>query len=216
MAARSWNQADRLSRKAGIRSPIPNFTSAKNEGILMKHNLLVSILIFCSSVGLAQAEQKTVALFESNLKLEELASLPEGLSVSHAPDPVLYISYTPSLSGVQWKHSTTVSSMAGPVTIIEFGYFVERNGRWEFPYGVEVPYFYNSSDFAKKYDCPSSELQPGESYSDTYNRSVIDCVPEQVVKWYFIGQDAKGNRVKGEASVKLLAELDPREQGPQN
>jgi hypothetical protein len=95
----------------------------------------------------------------------------------------------------------------GPVTIIEFGYFVERNGQWEFPYGAEVPYTYTSSDFAKRYDCPSSELQPGESYTDAWNRSVIDCVPEQIVKWYFIGLDDKGNRVKGEANVKLLAEV---------
>ncbi len=76
----------------------------------MKYILLISILIFCNSTGPAQAEQKTEALFEANLKLNELASLPEGLTVTHTPDPVLYILHTPSLSGVQWKHSTTVSS----------------------------------------------------------------------------------------------------------
>ncbi len=175
----------------------------------MKYILLISILIFCNSTGPAQAEQKTEALFEANLKLNELASLPEGLTVTHTPDPVLYILHTPSLSGVQWKHSTTVSSTSteGTVTILEFGYFVERNGQWEFPYGVEVPYTYTSENFAKRYDCPNSELQPDKSYTDAWNQSVIDCVPEQMVKWYFIGLDAKGNRVKGEASVKLLTEL---------
>ncbi len=205
--ARSWNKSDRQSGMVGMPSPGPNFLQQINEGIPMKNILLVSILIFGSSIGLAQTEQKTVALIDSNLKLEELESLPEGLSVSHTPDPVFYTSFIPSLSGVQWKHSTTVSSLVGPVTILEFGYFVARKGRWEFPYGVEVPYTYNSSDFAKKYDCPGSELQLGESYTDTKNRSVIDCVPEQLVKWYFIGLDAKGNRVKGEASVKLVTEL---------
>ena len=173
----------------------------------MKHILLVSILVFCSFVGPAQAEPKKVALFESNLKLKELASLPEGLAVSHTPDPVLYTLLSASLSGVQWQHSTTVSSKVGPVTIIDFGYFVERNGHWEFSHGTEVPYTYTSSDFAERYDCPSSELQPGQSYTDEWNRSIIDCVPEQMVKWYFIGLDAKGNRVKGEANVKLLTEL---------
>jgi len=181
----------------------------------MKHILLVSILIFCSSAGLAQAEQKTVAPVEPSLKVNELALLPEGLAVTHTPDPVLATLFSPSLSGVQWKHRTTVYSIVGPVTIIEFGYFVERNGQWEWPYGVEVPYTYTSSDFAKRYGCPSSELQPGVSYSDAWNRSVIDCVPEQVVKWYFIGRDAKGNRVKGEANVKLLAERAPNVQGTQ-
>jgi len=180
----------------------------------MKHSLLVSILIFCSVVGTTQAEQEIAVPFEVSEKLKELASLTVGLSVSHSPDPVRYTSYIPSLSGVQWQHSTTVSSMAGPVTIIEFGYFVERNGQWELPYGVEVPYTYTSSDFAEMYDCPNSELQPGESYTDPLNRSIIDCVPEQVVGWYFIGLDAEGNRVKGEANVKMLSELDPSEHGP--
>jgi len=192
---------------------LTNFTSAKNEANLMKHILLVSILIFCGSAGPAQAEQKTVAPFEPNLKVNELASLPEGLSVTHTPDPVLATLHSPSLSGVQWKHNTTVSSMVGSVTIIEFGYFVERNGQWELPYGTEVPYAYTSSDFAKKYDCPGSELKPGESYTDAWSRSVMDCVPEQLARWYFIGVDAKGNRVKGEANVKLLAERAPSVQG---
>ncbi len=179
----------------------------------MKHILLVSILIFCSSAGSAWAEQKSVAPFEPSLKLIELASLPEGLAVTHTPDPVFATLHTPSLSGVQWKHSTTVSSMVGPVRIVEFGYFVERNEQWELPYGNEVPFTFTSSDFAKMYDCPNSELRPGESYTDVRNRSVIDCVPEQVVKWYFIGLDAKDNRVKGEANVKLLADRAPSVQG---
>lgn len=180
----------------------------------MKHVLVVSILILCCSAGSALAEQESAAPFESSLKLNELASLPEGLTVAHTPDPVYATLYSPSLSGVQWKHSTTVSSKVGPVTIVEFGYFVERNGQWELPYGAEVPYAYTSSDFAKMYACPSSELKPGESYTDARNRSVIDCVPEQVVMWYFIGMDAQGNRVKGEAKVKLLAERAPIVQGP--
>ena len=181
----------------------------------MKYILLISILTFCTAVGSARTERETAAPFEVREKLKELALLPEGLSVSHTPDPVRYTSYTPSLSGVQWQHSTTVSSIAGPVTIIEFGYFVERNGQWEFPYGVEIPYTYTSNDFAEMYNCPKSELQPGGSYTDPLNRSIIDCVPEQVVKWYFIGLDAEGNRVKGESNLKLLAELDPSEHGPQ-
>jgi hypothetical protein len=176
----------------------------------MKHILLVSILVFCSSAGLVQAEQKTVGLIESNLKLKELTSLPVGLAVTLSPDPVIATLFSPSLSGVQWQHSTTVTSLAGPLTIVEFGYFVERNGRWEFSFGTEVPNTYTSSDFAKKYDCPGSELQPGESYTDTLNRSIIDCVPEQMVKWYFIGLDPQGKRVKGEATVKMLTERSER------
>ncbi len=180
----------------------------------MKYILLVSILILCSSTGPAQAELESAASDESRLKVDELASLPEGLTVTHTPDPVFTTLNSQNISGVEWAHSTTVSSKAGPVTIVEFGYFVERNGQWELPYGEEVPYLYTSSDFSKKYNCPNSELQPGESYTNAQNRSVIDCVPEQFVQWYFIGLDAHGKRVKGEAKVKLLAERAPDVQGP--
>jgi len=181
----------------------------------MKYIFLVSTLMICISSGLAQAVPATEAPFDVSEKLKELASLPEGISVSHAPDPVRYASHIPSLSGVKWQFATRVSSMAGTVTIVEFGYFVERNGKWGLPYGNEVPYTYTSSDFAEMYDCPDSEMKPGGSYSNMRNRSVIDCVPEQMVKWYFIGIDAQGDRVKGEATAKLLAELDPSEYGPQ-
>jgi len=173
----------------------------------MKHILLLSILVFSSFAIPAQADLKAGALAESKLKVKELAKLPEGLTVSHSPDPVNYTLHSPTLSGVKWTHSTTVSSTVGPVTILEFGYLVERNGHWESPHETEVPYTYTSSDFAKMYDCPNSELQPGKSYTNDLNRSVIDCVPVQDVKWYYIGLDAKGNRVKGEANVTLLAEL---------
>ena len=188
----------------------------KNEANPIRHILLFTILIICTSAGSAQAEQEIVVSFDASEKLSELALIPEGIMVFHTPDPVHYTLYSHTISGVRWQYSTTVSSMGGPVTIIEFGYFVERNGQWEFSYGEEVPYIYSSYDFAEKYNCPNSVLHSGESYTDTRNQSIIDCVPEQVVKWYFIGVDAEGKRVKGEANVKLLAELNPSKHGSQN
>ena len=179
----------------------------KDQGNLMKNIILASILFLCCFVGSAQADQKTDRSFDAQQKVTELASIPVGLSVTLTPDPVSATLDSPSISGVKWEHNTTVSSMAGPVTILEFGYFVERNGQWEFSHGEEVPRTYTAGDFAKKYGCPGSELKPGKTYSNTMNRSVIDCVPEQMVKWYFIGVDTQGNRVKGEAKVKMLASV---------
>lgn len=180
----------------------------------MKTALFLSLLILLGSAGPVPAEQESVAAPEAGRKLGELASLPEGLAVAHSPDPVHATLFPPSLSGVQWAHDTTVSSRVGPVTLVEYGYFVERNGRWEWPYGEEVPYTYTAGDFADRYGCPGAELKPGESYTDAQNRSVIDCVPEQRVKWYFIGQDAHGRPVKGEAVVTMLAEQVPDVEGP--
>ena len=63
------------------RSLSPNFSTI-NGGIPMKNILLVSILVFCSFIGPAQADERSDALIESNLKVKELASIPVGLSVT--------------------------------------------------------------------------------------------------------------------------------------
>ncbi len=34
-----------------------------------------------------------------------------------------------------------------------------------------------------------------------------DNMPEQTGKWYFIGVDSKGNRVKGEANIQLVGDM---------
>lgn len=169
----------------------------------MKFILLVSLLVFCGFAGVTQAEQEDSGPLESDIKLSELALLPQGLNVVHSPDSVLETFFGPS--GFQWTHSTTVSSTVGPVTLLEFGYFIERNGQWELSWASRAPY--SASDFAEWYDCPDAELQPGESYTNPYNQSVKDCSPEQVARWYFIGLDSKGSRVKGEADVRLISEL---------
>ena len=180
----------------------------------MKHIALVSILILVASAGLALADQAIAESTDSSEKLKELESMPVGIAVSHTPALVRYILNPSNVSGVEWQFSTTVSALAGPVTIIEFGYFVERNEQWELNYENELPLSFSASDFASAFDCPNAVMVPGKSYTNPKNQSAIDCVPEQLVKWYFIGIDADGGRVKGEAGAKLITELDPAEHGP--
>jgi hypothetical protein len=168
----------------------------------MKFMLLVSILGVCGLAGLALAESDVARPSAADLKLSELASLPEGLVVVHNPDAVMETLSGPG--GSQWTHSTTVSSTVGPVTIVEFGCLYEDRGRWHYGTGKEVPF--TADEFAKWYGCPGAELRPGESYTDVLNRTLRIGTREQVTKWYFIGLDSKGNRVKGEAGVTLLTE----------
>jgi len=180
----------------------------------MKHVVLASTLILFASAGLALADQEIAVSTDASEKLRELESMPMGIAVSHTPNLARYTFNPSNVSGVEWQFSTTVSAMAGPVTISEFGYFVERNEQWELNYEDELPLSFSSSDFANEFDCPNALMVPGKSYTNPENRSAIDCVPEQLVKWYFIGIDADGKRVKGEAGVKLITELDPSEHGP--
>ncbi len=180
----------------------------------MKYIVLASTLILMASSGLALADKEIAESTDAHEKLKELESMPVGIAVSHTPSPVLYTLNASNISGVEWQFSTTVSAMTGSVTIVEFGYFVERNEQWTWNYENELPLFFTSSDFASEFDCPNALMVPGKSYTNPENQSAIDCVPEQFVKWYFIGLDAGGNRVKGEASIKLIAELDTSEHGP--
>jgi len=180
----------------------------------MKHVVLASALILFASAGLALADQEIAEPTDAREKLTELESMPMGIAVSHTPSLVRYTLNPSNVSGVEWQFSTTVSAMAGPVTIVEFGYFVERNEQWELHYENERPLSFSAGDFASEFDCPASLMVPGKSYTNPENQSAIDCVPEQLVKWYFIGIDADGSRVKGEADIKLITELDPSEHGP--
>jgi hypothetical protein len=172
-------------------------------GFLMKYILHVVILGIVSFAGFSQAGQEVYGPHESEVKLTELASLPQGLTVTHTPESVATSFSGPS--GVQWTHSTTVSSTVGPVKIVEYGFFLERNGRWTDDTGIQSKY--TANDFEKNFDSPGAELLPGKSYTNEWNRSISDNRPEQAGKWYFIGVDAEGNRVKGEANIKLVGDM---------
>lgn len=166
----------------------------------MKYILPVVILGTCSFAGISLAEKEVNGPHESEIILTELASLPQGLTVTYTPDTVETTFSGPS--GVQWVHSTTVSSTVGPVKIVEYGFLLERNGRWTDETGIRNEY--SAADFAENFGCPDAELLPGKSYTNEWNRSISDNLPEQAGKWYFIGLDAEGNRVKGEANLKLV------------
>jgi hypothetical protein len=172
----------------------------------MKYILHAVILGIFSFAGVAQAGPEVLGPHESDVKLAELASLPDGLTVTHTPESVENSISGPG--GIQWSHSTTVSSTVGPVTIIEYGFLLERDGRWTDETRIKSKY--SANEFAENFDSPGAKLLPGKSYTDEWNRSMSDNRPEQVGKWYFIGVDAEGNRVKGEANLKLVGKCSSR------
>jgi hypothetical protein len=141
---------------------------------------------------------------------EELDKLPEGIKVSHEPKVVLA-----TLSGKSerrskytWWYKTMVSAIAPDVTIIQFGGFKWRDGKWLAGSFTGKPY--TGEDFADWYKCPMGVLKRGESYSDSTNWTSERELVEGKTRWYFIGVDGKGKRVKGEAIVELKAEIDPK------
>jgi hypothetical protein len=137
---------------------------------------------------------------------EELDKLPEGIKVVHEPKAALAtltgkserrLNYT-------WWYKTTVSATDAEVTIVEFGGFMWHDGKWvnAKPYTAE--------EFAEWYKCPKALLKKGESYSDPTNWSTDAELRAGKTRWYFVGVDSKGKRVKGEAVIELKAEIDPK------
>jgi hypothetical protein len=157
-----------------------------------------------ASLLLAFATAPLLADERKPITPEELDKLPEGIKVVHEPKTALATLTGKSERRLKytWWYKTTVS--ATDVTIVEFGGFTWRDGKW-----VSGKPF-TAEEFAEWYKCPKAALQKGESYADPTNWSTDADLKTGKTRWYFIGVDAKGNRVKGEAVIELKAEIDPK------
>lgn len=168
----------------------------------MKMFLTIAIvgMAFVASATFVQADTDSHGPHAADITMAELASLPEGLVVSHTPEQVEPSVFGPT--GSQYAHQTTVQSTVGPVKIVEYGYLVEEDGHWTSAWNVQDKY--SAKDFAELFGCPEAQVQTDQVYTNEWNQSGLNTGPEQMGKWYFIGEDAQGNRVKGEADIKLV------------
>jgi hypothetical protein len=149
---------------------------------------------------------------------EELDRLPEGIKVVHEPKTALA-----TLTGrsklrakYTWWYKTTVSGIDADVTILEFGAFDWKDGKW-----VNGRTFtgkpYAAEEFADWYNCPNAVVKKSESRSDPRNWSSQPELRAGKMRWYYVGTDPKGNKVKGEAVIELKAEIDPKKpKDPEN
>ena len=135
----------------------------------------------------------------------ELGSLPDGIRVSHSPNPVRAQKGGPSKNNFSWLYTTTVSAVGGPVVIEQFGAFQFRNGHWRFSTVTGEPF--TPSQFTDWYSCPDALIEVGSTCSDPQNWTGSDQLRADKSLWYFIGRDSVGNRVKGQATIEQLAEL---------
>jgi hypothetical protein len=135
----------------------------------------------------------------------DLDTLPVAIEVVHEPAHISAQRKGPSGRKYSWVYRTTVRSRGGPVVIIEFGAFVREGARWVLSNTGGRPR--TQRQFAEWYGCPDGVLQPGEDYSDPENWSGSDTLRNRIKRWYFIGIDDRGRRVKGEAVCEELEEL---------
>ena len=78
--------------------------------------------------------------------------------------------------------------------------------RWLFGNYTEDPF--SRQDFEKWYTCPDAILTSGSNFTDSSNWSASSCLSPGKSRWYFIGTDSNGVRVKGEGVVELVGEFE--------
>ncbi|MGB0766734.1 MAG: hypothetical protein ACPGYV_03385 [Phycisphaeraceae bacterium] len=143
---------------------------------------------------------------EGDSKFEEVSSLPEGVAVKHTPEQIKAIIGGDSGMKYTWRYSTTVNTIEKQLTIVEFGCFTLIDNEWIFSNYTGKPF--TSSNFEEWYSCPESKLVPGSSYSDPLLMNSSDELRSGKMLWYFIGEDAKGNKYQGTAQAQYVAELE--------
>jgi hypothetical protein len=134
--------------------------------------------------------------------VEEIEKLPTGLKATRTAKGDLRGKY-------KWYYKTTVTAVDDDVTIEEFGVFWFVDGKWV--NGMSItgkPY--GAAEFAEWYTCENAKIPKGKSFADPTNWSSGNELFAHESRWYYIGIDSKGRRVKGEAIVEHKAEIDPK------
>jgi hypothetical protein len=140
--------------------------------------------------------------------VEELDKLPAGLTVTHYTQPAL-AAETPNAKGLNkytWFFKTTVRATDGDVNLTEFGCFSQAGRTWVFNTISGKPF--TPKDFNDWYTCPKAALKKGKDYTDPRNWVTDAALRAGKVRWYYIGVDGSGRRVKGESTIELKAEID--------
>ena len=179
----------------------PNVRQIKGCIMKMYLGFVVLLIAICGGCDSKTPEAEDLLPFE----LSDLDSLPIGLEVVHTPETVLADSTGASGYKYTWTFKTTVRATGAPVSIQEFGSLMDENGRWVL--GNVTKKFFSQNDFAEWYSCPEGFVTSGSEFSDPTNWVGNNCMQPGKVKWFYVGIDDKGRRVKGVAVVEQLAEL---------
>jgi hypothetical protein len=137
----------------------------------------------------------------------DIDALPTGLVVRHLPAQVQAMPSGLDGQAFRWEYRTTVSAMSA-CEILGFAAYRWDGAAWvpRNPDGA----FFTAGDFAEWYAGAEGRIPAGGGWSDPRNF----CTGAELVagrtKWVFIAELTNGRRVKGEAIVELLGELEPR------
>ncbi len=141
----------------------------------------------------------------------EIDQLPIGLIVRHLPAKVQATRGGVDKKHYRWEYRTAVSAMADS-TILGFAAWRWDGERWvpRNPAGT----FFTTGDFAEWYLAPGGKIGAGEERADGANFCTSTELVAERTKWVFVAETSGGRRVKGEAIVEQLAELEPHAAAP--
>jgi len=142
---------------------------------------------------------------EPVVTVPDLDSIPTGLTVTYSPPLVEAKQAGRSGFRYTWTYSTSVATTGAPVTIEEFGALGWVNGEWIFR--DENHKNFSAKQFSEQYNCPKAKVLSGKTYTCDDIWSGADQLRPYRCKWYFIGTDERGRRVKGEAIIEELPRL---------
>ncbi|MGL4599352.1 MAG: YceI family protein [Bacteroidia bacterium] len=160
--------------------------------------LLIAILALtsCSSEPVKKAiipGQDTTDHEANRLLPKKLRGLPYGLFGSHDPNPT-FADFEDSM--YVWKHNTTIQSVVGDLTLIEYGSFVWTDNDWY------QRVSYTAKDFDEHYGCKNGELKAGIVYTDPKSWRRQEVLTGGDAMWYYIAKDKNGKLWKGIALIE--------------
>ena len=167
--------------------------------------LALASILPVSTFGAACKGDETVS--QQDPMLSEALALPVGIRVIHQPNPVSARTGGPSGRRYTWVYETRVEAIDRELRIVDFRAFNWVDGHWRFSNFTGKPF--TSDNFASWYGCPGARLQPGKPVADSSNWSGSDELQATKGRWIYIGEDARGNRYRGDAVVEKLAEVAP-------
>jgi hypothetical protein len=132
-------------------------------------------------------------------KARELAGLPVGIRVTHAPNPVKAQAGGRSGRRYTWLYETRVAAISEDVSIVEFGTLDKKR---------------STTVHSTRPSLPSGIRAPGRWCIEILVASTRRTTPAGdallpfETRWYFIGKTRSGRLVKGEETIRGTPEVD--------
>ena len=132
---------------------------------------------------------------------EKFKDLKEGLFVNNFPMKIYATTDENHKSMYQWKHTTSVLSLQEEMTIVEFGAYLFYNKKWN----LRTTMY--SKDFNKLFDTKKGILKKGQPYTWKDNWRTDNRLFGGRAMWYFITENADGERFYGIGRLETVGTL---------